>query len=157
MLRIRLTRVGKKNQAIYRIVVAEHARPVKGKFIEVLGTYNPRDNKDPVKLNKDRITHWLKNGALPSDTVAGILKKENILPEKIQKIYDLKIEHQKKTSKKKKKKEKGGKEAEAKEPAAPEAKEKTKEEKPAAKETAGKKEEAEIPKDETKNKPEEKK
>jgi small subunit ribosomal protein S16 len=78
MLRIRLTRVGKRNQPIYRVVVAEHTKPVKGRFIEVLGTYNPRQEKGAVKLNSERILYWLEKGAKPSATVADILKKEKV-------------------------------------------------------------------------------
>lgn len=84
MLKIRLTRRGKKKQPIYRIVVAEHTRPVKGKFIEILGFYNPRTKE--IGLNKEKIEKWLGNGAQPSDSVAMILRKEKIkLAEKFQK------------------------------------------------------------------------
>lgn len=74
MLRIRLTRVGKRNSSHYRVVVAEHSRPVKGKFLELLGTYSP--TKKDIALNKERIEHWISNGAAPSQTVARLLKKE---------------------------------------------------------------------------------
>lgn len=84
MLKIRLTRRGKKKQPVYRIVVAEHTMPIKGKFIEMLGFYNPK-NKE-IGLNKEKIEKWLKNGAKPSDTVAMLLKKNDIkLPEEFQK------------------------------------------------------------------------
>jgi small subunit ribosomal protein S16 len=84
MLKIRLTRRGKKKQPVYRIVVAEHTMPVKGKFIEMLGFYNPRSKE--IGLNKEKIEKWLKNGAKPSDTVAMLLKKNNIkVPEEFQK------------------------------------------------------------------------
>ena len=73
MLRIRLTRTGKRNQPSYRIVVAEHARPVKGKFIEVLGNYNPRAKK--LEIDRSRVDHWVKQGAQPSATVAALLKR----------------------------------------------------------------------------------
>ncbi len=76
MLKIRLTRRGKKKQPVYRIVVAEHTMPVKGKFIEMLGFYNPRSKE--IGLNKEKIEKWLKNGAKPSDTVAMLLKKNDI-------------------------------------------------------------------------------
>lgn len=74
MLRIRLTRVGKKNQPDYRIVIAEHSKPIKGKFISIVGNYNPKIKK--VTLDKKEIEKWLVNGAKPSNTVAKILKKE---------------------------------------------------------------------------------
>lgn len=73
MLRIRLTRVGKRNNAHYRVVVAEHSRPVKGKFLELLGTYNPM--KKEVALKEERIKYWISQGAGPSQTVARLLRK----------------------------------------------------------------------------------
>lgn len=73
MLRIRLTRTGKRNQATYRIVVADHRRPVKGKFIEVLGHYNPRSKA--LVVERERVSHWVKQGAQPSETVAALLKR----------------------------------------------------------------------------------
>ena len=76
MLRIRLTRVGKRNNAHYRVVVAEHSRPVKGKFLELLGTYSP--TKKDVTLNQERIQHWISHGAAPSQTVARLLKKHGM-------------------------------------------------------------------------------
>ncbi|PIV90413.1 30S ribosomal protein S16 [Candidatus Gracilibacteria bacterium CG17_big_fil_post_rev_8_21_14_2_50_48_13] len=76
MLRIRLTRVGKRNNSHFRVVVAEHSRPVKGKFLELLGTYNPI--KKDIVLNKERIAHWISNGAAPSQTVARLLKNNGM-------------------------------------------------------------------------------
>lgn len=77
MLRIRLSRVGKKNTPIYKVVVAEKSRPVKGKFIESLGVYNP-GNKDQA-LNTDRIKYWISVGAQPSQTVHNLLVRHNII------------------------------------------------------------------------------
>jgi small subunit ribosomal protein S16 len=77
MLRIRLSRVGKKNTPIYKVVVAEKDRPVKGKFIESLGMYNP-GNKDNT-LNAERIKYWISVGAQPSQTVHNLLVKNNII------------------------------------------------------------------------------
>jgi small subunit ribosomal protein S16 len=77
MLRIRLSRVGKKNTPIYKVVVAEKTRPVKGKFVESLGMYNP-GNKDQT-LNADRIKYWISVGAQPSQTVHNLLVKHNII------------------------------------------------------------------------------
>lgn len=74
MLRIRYTRVGKKDQPHYRVVVAEHSRPVQGKFVEILGHYNPFTKK--AVLDKEKIELWLKKGAKPSNSVARLLKKE---------------------------------------------------------------------------------
>ncbi len=75
MLRIRLTRTGKKAQESFRIVVAEHTNAVKGKYLELLGHYKPATQPKELVLKKERITHWLKNGAQPSDSVASILKR----------------------------------------------------------------------------------
>ena len=108
MIVIRLSRVGKRNQAIFRIVVAEKEKSAKGKFIESLGTYNPRSEKDKIKIDSERIKYWIEKGAQPSLTMSGILKKEGILPEKLVKEYDLRITHIKKFKKSKKKKEEGG-------------------------------------------------
>jgi len=71
MLVIRLKRVGKKNQPFYRVVLAEHARPVKGKFIKILGSYNPFNKKSQLK--NEEILKWLGNGAKPSNSAAKIL------------------------------------------------------------------------------------
>lgn len=76
MLRIRLTRTGKKSQVSYRIVVAEHTAPIKGKFVEVVGHYALSRQPRQLMLEKDRIKHWLSVGAQPTDTVACLLKKE---------------------------------------------------------------------------------
>jgi len=84
MLKIRLMPGGKKKQISYRLVVAEHTMPVKGKFIEILGFYNPRTKE--YSLKKERINYWLKIGAYPSDTVAMLLRKEKFkLPALLQK------------------------------------------------------------------------
>ena len=75
---IRLRRDGAKNSPYYRIVVADKHSPRDGKFLELIGTYDPKkkgDNSRTIKL--DRATHWMKLGARPSDTVRSILKKAN--------------------------------------------------------------------------------
>ena len=76
MLRIRLTRTGKKRQPSFRIVVAEHSKAVKRQYLELLGQYIPAAKDKLLKLNKERIEYWLSKGAQPSDTMAVILKKE---------------------------------------------------------------------------------
>lgn len=76
LLRIRLTRTGKKAQPSFRIVVSEHSRAVQRKYLEILGQYVPRVQSKILKVNKERIQHWLSVGAQPSDTVAVLLKKE---------------------------------------------------------------------------------
>lgn len=76
MLKIRLTRMGKKNRPYYRIVVAEHSMPIKGRFIEICGSYDPIKKK--LVLKKEEIMKWLNNGAKPSNTVAKLLLKEGM-------------------------------------------------------------------------------
>ncbi len=78
MLVIRLQRTGRENLPTYRLVVAEKARPVKGKFLEILGHYLPAQ-KDPVfKIESEKIQEWVKKGAIPSDTVARLLRKNGM-------------------------------------------------------------------------------
>ncbi|MBN1249723.1 MAG: 30S ribosomal protein S16 [Anaerolineae bacterium] len=72
MLRIRLRRVGAKKQPSYRIVVAEKSAPRDGKFVEVVGFYNPRTDPETVRIDEERALHWLSVGAQPSDSVARI-------------------------------------------------------------------------------------
>lgn len=79
MLKIRLTRTGRKNQPLYRVVLAEHARPVKGKFIEVLGVYDPTSKQGEPKLEAERIKYWLGQGAQVSPRVAMILQKAGVV------------------------------------------------------------------------------
>jgi small subunit ribosomal protein S16 len=80
MVRLRLRRVGRKKQPIYRIVVADSKSPRDGRFIEIVGQYSPRSTDDKaVNLNTDRIEHWLNVGAQPSDTVRSILRRAGML------------------------------------------------------------------------------
>ncbi|MBL8689817.1 MAG: 30S ribosomal protein S16 [Rhodospirillaceae bacterium] len=75
-LKIRMTRGGAKKRPFYSIVVAEHTSPRDGRFIEKLGTYNPmvaKGHADRVRLNAERIKHWISVGALPSERVAKFL------------------------------------------------------------------------------------
>lgn len=74
MLRIRLRRVGSKKQPSYRIVIAESTAPRDGKFVEVIGFYNPRTEPSTVRVKEDRALHWLSVGAQPSEAVARLLK-----------------------------------------------------------------------------------
>lgn len=77
-VRIRLRRTGAKKQSSYRFVAADSASPRDGRFLEILGHYNPR--KDPVEitLDADKVKKWLERGALPSDTVARLLAKQGL-------------------------------------------------------------------------------
>ncbi|MBT3314525.1 MAG: 30S ribosomal protein S16 [Anaerolineae bacterium] len=79
MVRIRLRRTGMKGQASYRIVAAEKEKPRDGKFLEILGTYNPRTEPSTVEVKEDRIYEWLKNGAQPSDSVKQIFGYTGVL------------------------------------------------------------------------------
>ena len=78
MLVIRLQRTGRENLPTYRVVVAEKARPVKGKYLEIVGHYLP--TRDPVAFEHrdERIQHWIAKGAIPSDTVARLLKRSGL-------------------------------------------------------------------------------
>ena len=79
MLRIRLRRVGSKKQPLYRMVIAENEWPRDGRFLEIVGRYNPRTNPETVEVEEARVYHWLKNGAQPTDSVAQLLKKQGTL------------------------------------------------------------------------------
>jgi small subunit ribosomal protein S16 len=70
-----MKRIGAKNSPVFRIVVADGRSPRDGKFIEEIGTYNPRQKGENVKMNLDRINYWVSKGAQPSDTVASFIKK----------------------------------------------------------------------------------
>ncbi len=74
MVRIRLRRVGARHQPSYRIVAADKESPRDGRFLENLGFYNPRTEPSTVKINEERLFHWLKHGAQPSDAVVKVLK-----------------------------------------------------------------------------------
>ena len=91
MLRIRLRRVGLKKQPSYRMVIAENEWPRDGRFLEIVGRYNPRTNPETVEVNEERMYHWLKNGALPTESVAKLLTKQGTMGrfERVQKGEDL--------------------------------------------------------------------
>jgi small subunit ribosomal protein S16 len=76
-VKIRMKRVGAKNKPVFRIVVADGRSPRDGKFIEALGTYQPRKKGDNFSLDLDRTKYWLSKGAQPSETVASFIKKAN--------------------------------------------------------------------------------
>lgn len=78
MLVIRLQRTGRKNLPSYRIVAAEKARPVKGKFLEILGHYLPALKTPEIKVDTERVTALIGKGAIPSDTVARLLRKQGM-------------------------------------------------------------------------------
>ncbi|MCE7946002.1 MAG: 30S ribosomal protein S16 [Chloroflexi bacterium CFX4] len=74
MVRIRLRRIGLKRQPSYRIVVADSEAPRNGRYIEIIGFYNPRTEPATVTLDEGRALHWLKVGAQPSEAVARLMK-----------------------------------------------------------------------------------
>ncbi len=82
MVKIRLSRVGRKHKPTYRIVVSDSRSPNKGRFIDNIGHFNPRTEPESIVLKADRALHWLSQGAQPSNAVARILRVENILDEK---------------------------------------------------------------------------
>lgn len=80
MLIIRFSRVGKRNHAQYRVVLAEKSFPIKGKFVEILGSYNPHSKE--VNLREDRIKYWLEKGTSCSDSVFNFLIEKGIIKDK---------------------------------------------------------------------------
>jgi len=77
-VKIRLARHGANKRPFYRIVVADTESPRDGRYLETVGTYNPLPDPAEVSLKGDRIKYWLEQGAIPTDTVKGLLKKEGI-------------------------------------------------------------------------------
>lgn len=75
-VRIRLTRKGSKKKPYYRVVAADSEAPRDGKFLDILGSYNPMKDPAEVKLDHEKVNKWLKKGALASESVRSILKKE---------------------------------------------------------------------------------
>jgi small subunit ribosomal protein S16 len=74
VLTIRLARFGKKKQPFYRIVVTEKTRPRNGRFVEIVGTYDPLKKPALIQLDSARVEYWLGKGAQPSDTVRSFLR-----------------------------------------------------------------------------------
>lgn len=75
---IRLTRMGAKKKPFYRVVVADSRFPRDGRFIEVVGTYDPNLNPPAINLQQEKIITWIKRGAHPTDTVRSLMKKAGI-------------------------------------------------------------------------------
>ena len=73
-VKLRLTRVGSKKNPIYRVVAADSRSPRDGKFIEIVGRYNPQTEPSTIELDEDRVKVWLSKGAQPTDPVAKLLK-----------------------------------------------------------------------------------
>ena len=78
-VRIRLTRKGTKKKPFYRIVVADSEAPRDGKFLEILGSYDPMKDPAEVRLNKERINQWLAKGAIATESAKTILKNQGLL------------------------------------------------------------------------------
>jgi small subunit ribosomal protein S16 len=91
VLRIRLRRIGKKKQPVYRIVVADSRSPRDGDFVDVLGHYHPLDNPSTIVLDAEKTREWLDKGAQPSDRVSKLLAIQGIaeVPAKLQTRIEL--------------------------------------------------------------------
>jgi small subunit ribosomal protein S16 len=79
VVRLRLTRGGRRGRPFYRIVAADSRMPRDGRYLEVLGTYDPLQEADAVKVKHDRVLQWLKQGAQPSATVHHLLDRAGVL------------------------------------------------------------------------------
>jgi small subunit ribosomal protein S16 len=76
--RMRLARIGSKKNPIYRVVVADSRSPRDGKFIEIVGRYNPQTDPSTIEFNEEKVKEWLGKGVQPSGTVARLLKIRNL-------------------------------------------------------------------------------
>jgi small subunit ribosomal protein S16 len=74
-VRIRLTRKGRKKQPFYRIVVADSEAPRDGKFLDIVGTYDPMQNPAAITIDNEKLATWMKQGATPTETVASLIRK----------------------------------------------------------------------------------
>ena len=75
---LRMTRRGAKKKPIYRIVAADSRSPRDGKFLEMVGTYDPLKSENNIKVDTEKVTSWIKKGAKPSQTVASLLRKAGV-------------------------------------------------------------------------------
>ena len=78
-VKLRLKRMGAKQRPFYRIVAADSRSPRDGRFLEVVGTYNPIAKPAEVKIDEEKAMHWLNEGAIPTETVKNIFSKEGIM------------------------------------------------------------------------------
>lgn len=81
-VKMRLTRMGDKKNPMYRVIVADSRAPRDGKFVDIVGTYHPKDHENEVKLDVEKAKTWIANGAQPTDTVRGLLVKAGVLEAK---------------------------------------------------------------------------
>jgi small subunit ribosomal protein S16 len=79
MVRIRLRRIGLKGQPSYRVVAADKESPRDGRFLEILGFYNPRTEPATIQLKEERIYHWMSNGAQPSESALQVFKSAGLM------------------------------------------------------------------------------
>jgi small subunit ribosomal protein S16 len=79
MVRIRLRRTGLRNQPSYRVIATDKESPRDGRFLEILGSYNPRTEPFTLEVKEDRVYHWLGNGAQPTESVAKLFKSTGIM------------------------------------------------------------------------------
>lgn len=75
MLTIRLTRMGRRHLPFYRIVVADSRKPRDGRFVEILGHYDPKQDPEVLELDKEKMDDWVKKGAQPTDTIKSLVKR----------------------------------------------------------------------------------
>lgn len=78
-VKIRLMRMGAKKKPFYRVIVADSRSPRDGKFIEILGTYDPLKDPAEIKIDGEKAKTWISNGAQPTETVKALLKKSGVL------------------------------------------------------------------------------
>jgi len=78
MVRIRLARLGTRKKPFYRVVVSDSRSPRDGRFIENVGHYDPLQNPPLLKVDLERVDHWLSHGAQPSETVGDLIKKARV-------------------------------------------------------------------------------
>ena len=78
-VRLRLTRKGTKKKPYYRVIAADSEAPRDGRFLDILGSYDPMKNPAEIKLDKGKVSRWLEEGASASESVRAILKKEGLL------------------------------------------------------------------------------
>jgi small subunit ribosomal protein S16 len=78
-VKIRLTRMGAKKKPFYRLVAADSEAPRDGKFLEILGSYDPMKDPAEITVHKDKVNYWLGKGALVSESAKAILKKQGLL------------------------------------------------------------------------------
>lgn len=86
-VKLRLMRMGAKKRPFYRVVAADSRYPRDGKFLEIVGTYNPLLNEGGIKIDEEKAIKWLNNGAVPTDTVRDVLSKNGTM----KKFHDIKV------------------------------------------------------------------